>query len=217
MNKFLLAAAGLLAATSAQAVTVTLGAGNVGISAITVTVTGTTIEIEETWTSAAPGSLQISGLAAGVDYEIRKTIINNTGVTITRLANELLDPAGQANDALDPTPAPSFVPAGFTTSNDGDGLSFAQGSGLPRDSTIWSTVVADELTDARDFLDFFSGSLADGASGLVRFSIRDNVGDPGDNQPFLLFQRPNASSVPTPAAIGLFGLGLALLAARRRG
>ncbi len=218
MPRFAIAVAALLAAPAAQAVTVTLGAGNVGIASIVVNVVGTTINIEETWTSIAPGSLQISGLSAGVNYEVRKTIINNTGLTMTRLANELLDPAGQANDDLDPKPYPSFVPAGFTTSNDNDGLSFAQGSGLPRDSTIWSTVVADELSDVRDFLDFFNGSLADGASGLVRFSIRDNLGSPSDNQPFLLFQRPNAASVvPAPAALGLFGLGLLVVAARRRG
>lgn len=214
MKKFAIALAALIAAPSAHAVTVTLGAGNVGIASIVVTVVGTNINIEETWTSLAPGSLEISGLVSGQDYVVTKTIINNTGFTMTRLANELLDPAGDANDALDPLPYPSFVPPGFSTSNDEDGLSFAQGSGIPRVSSIWSNVVADELTDVRDFLDFFGGSLADGASGTVSFGLRDNA----NNQPFLLFQRPNtASVVPAPAALGLFGLGLLFVATRRRG
>lgn len=218
MKKFAIALAALIAAPSAHAVTVALGPGNVGIASIVVTVTGTNISIEETWTSLAPGSLLISGLSAGVDYTVTKTIINNTGFTMTRLANELLDPAGNANDSFDPDPQPGFVPPGFSTSNDFDGLSFAQGSGIPRVSSIWSTVFADELTDARDFLDFFNGSLADGASGTVSFGLRDNVGSPGDNQPFLLFQRPNTTSVvPAPAALGLFGLGLLFVATRRRG
>jgi hypothetical protein len=218
MTKFALALAGLLAATSAHAVpTVALHSSNVGISSISVSVVGTLITIDETWTSTGIGSLVISGLDAGVNYQVVKNITNLTGSDWTRLANELLDPDGNANDAFDQVPA-SYVPAGFSQSNDGDGLSFAQGSiGEIRDSTIWSTVVADELSTV-DFLDYFGGTLADGATGTVRFSIRDNLGDPGVNQPFLLVQRPNERTVvPAPAALGLFGLGMLLVAARRRG
>ena len=71
------------------------------------------------------GSVLISGIDANVNYTIVKQITNNTGTTWTRLANELLNPAGDANDATDPQPYPAFVPAGFTTSNDFDGLSNA--------------------------------------------------------------------------------------------
>lgn len=218
MTKFALALAGLLAATSAQAVpTVALHSSNVGISSISVSVSGTLITIDETWSSTGIGSLVISGLDAGVDYQIVKNITNSSGSDWTELANELLDPAGNAEDSADQPNAP-FVPAGFSHSNDSDGLSFAQGSiGEIRDSDVWDDVFADEL-DTVDFLDYADGTLLNGGTGTVRFSIRDNVGDPGDNQPFLLVQRPNERSVvPAPAALGLFGLGLMFVAARRRG
>ena len=70
----------------------------------------------------------ISGLDAGVSYTVVKQITNNSGITWVRLANELLDPAGDQEDIdNDPQPYPAFVPAGFSTSNDLDGLSFDQG------------------------------------------------------------------------------------------
>ncbi len=129
-----LALAALLATTplAAQAQTVVLDASNVGIDAGTFSfsVVGTTFTVNETWTSNGPGMLRFSGLEAGVNYTLVKEITNNTGTAWTRFANELLDPAGQQNDTdRDVLPYPAFVPPGYTTSNDFDGLSFAQGQG----------------------------------------------------------------------------------------
>jgi hypothetical protein len=199
---------------------VTLDASNLGIGTL-----GTafdpitnTITITEDWTSVMMGSLLISGLDAGVNYTVVKEITNSTGTTWTRLANELLDPAGNQEDIdNDPQPYPAFVPAGFSTSSDLDGLSFAQGSGLPRTSSEFASVFEDELTDARDFLDFFNGTVLDGSSFTVTYGLRDNT---GANQPFLLVQRPNVSSrpettVPEPATMFLVGGGLAAIARRR--
>ena len=177
-----------------------------------------TIILDEDWTSFLMGSVLISGLDPGVDYTVVKEITNNSGVTWTRLANELLDPAGDQNDTdSDPMPYPAFVPVGFSTSNDFDGLSFAQGSGLPRTSTAFASVFEDEFTDARDFLDFFNGTVLDGESFTVIYGLRDNS---GVNQPFLLVQRPNVTSrpettVPEPATMFLVGGGLAALVRRR--
>jgi hypothetical protein len=210
----LLSTFGVLYTGSAVAApTVSLSPNNAGIGSINVSVVDTTITIEEFWTSAAPGFLQISGLEDGVDYTVHKIIHNNSGIAWTRLANELLDPAGQPNDSLDVLPYPAFVPAGFTTSNDADGLSFAQGAPIPRSSTVFASVFADEDTDVRDFLDFFNGTLANGAvDDFMSFGLRDF--QPENNEPFLLAQRPNASSrtsepVPEPTAFLLLASGLA--------
>lgn len=202
--------------TSAKAVTVNLHSSNVGIGSINVSVAGTTITIEENWTTLGNGFLEFSGLQEGVDYTINKIVTNNTGIDWSSLANELLDPLGQ-NDAIDVLPYPSFVPTGFSTSNDQDGLSFAQGSGLPRTSTVFSSLIVDEATDVRDFLDFFGGTLANGATDTITFGLRDN--DVLSNEPFLLSQRPNQFSnndgekIPEPTsilsilAVGILSLG----------
>lgn len=214
-----LAAAALLATGAAQAVTVSVfDPGASSISALSFTQVGSTLNISTTWSAAAGAFLQFDDLNPAENYTVRLTLINNSGSTWTRVANELLDPAGQSNDGLDPAVQPSFVPARYTTSNDNDGLSFAQGSALARTSTTFASVLADELSDVRDFLDFFNGSLAAGATDtLMTFGLRDN----NDNQPFLLAVRPNAFSVPAipePETYALMAMGLVAvgIAARRR-
>ena len=190
---------------------VSIHSSNQGIGSITVDVVGNTITIDEIWTSATPGFLEISGLDSNTNYTIVKEITNNTGVEWTSLANELLDPAGDQNDLdRDVLPYPGFVPTGFTTSNDFDGLSFSQGSGLPRTSVIFPDLIVDEFSDVRDFIDFLGATLPDGGSDTITFGIRDNS---GVNQPFLLSQRPNVLStvVPEPSTYALFALGLGAL------
>jgi len=212
------AAIAALTATSAHAVpTVSLHSSNSGIDngSFSYAVAGNTITIEETWTSVGLGSLEFDGLDAGVNYTVVKNITNNTGFDWISFANELLDPEGDSDDANnDPQPYPSFVLAGFTTSSDNDGLSFAQGSGIPRTSVEFSDVFADELSDARDFLDFDNGIVANGGTDTVSYGLRDNF----DNQPFLLVQRPNERSVevPVPASLALLGGGLLALGLVRR-
>lgn len=215
---FLLVSVGVTSRAEAVPV-VSLDPSNLGIGTLGVVfdpVTNT-ITITEDWTSVLMGSLLISGLETGVNYTVVKEITNNTGTTWTRLANELLDPAGEQEDTdNDPQPYPAFIPAGFSTSSDLDGLSFAQGSGLPRTSSAFASVFEDELTDARDFLDFFNGTVLDGSSFTMTYGLRDN----SSNQPFLLVQRPNASSrevpgIPEPSTMFLVGAGLAAMARRR--
>jgi hypothetical protein len=210
----------LICAAIYAAPVVSLHSSNAGIGTMNFSFdAGTnTITIEEDWTSVAMGALLISGLDTGVDYTVLKIITNNSGSDWTRLANELLDPSGDDDDTEnDPQPYPSFVPAGFSTSSDFDGLSFAQGSGLPRTSTAFASVFADELTDARDFLDFFEGLVASGSAAFeMTYGLRDNA----SNQPFLLVQRPNVSSrepeIPEPATYLLIGSALLGIAHYRR-
>lgn len=162
--------------------------------------------------------MSFSGLALGTTYEINISAFNSSGVAWNRIALELLDPAGNSNDTLDPSSQPAFVPVGFSTSNNNDGLSFAQGTSRPRFSYEFSKVFADELSDQRDFLDFYDGTVPTGQQAWLQFSL---VNTSAENLSFLLVQRPNAFSatvVPVPAALPLLASGLAIfgLIARRR-
>lgn len=203
--------ASLMAASSAAfAQTAILGPGNVGITALSVIVSGNTITLSETWGASGAGSVEFRGLEANVNYTIVKNITNLTGTSWTSFANELLPPG------IGVPGQPAFIPAGFQPSDDGDGLSFAQGSGLPRTSTIFGSLAVDELA-GRDYLDFSGGLWGTGVNGEITFGLRDNA---AANQPFLLFQRPNefTSVVPVPAALPLLlsGLGIFGFLARRR-
>ena len=100
------------------------------------------------------------------------------------------------------------MPIGFSTSNDNDGLSFAQGSGLPRTSSVFPTVVSDELTDARDFIDFLGANVASGAPLFtLTYGLRDS--NVAANEPFLLSQRVNVRSVPAVPEPGTWLMMLA--------
>jgi hypothetical protein len=107
------------------------------------------------------------------------------------------------------------VPAGFTTSNDLDGLSFAQGSAIPRTSSAFSSLFTDELIDVRDFLDFSDGTVPAGGVFTVTYGLRENF---GTQQPFLLVERPNVFSrpIPEPFTFVLVGGGVAAAILRRK-
>ncbi len=175
---------------------------------------GTDIWVDEIWDAPGMGVIEITGLEIGVNYTFTKNIVNNTGIDWNRFAMELLDPDVDAEDiASEP-----WVPAGFSHSNEFDGLSFAQGSGIPRTSTAFASRVDDEF-GGRDYMDFFDG-LVSGAGGTdqIVFGLRDNGGTA--NQPFLLVQRPNAVTggpqIPEPTTMILMGLGLAGVALRNK-
>ena len=157
------------------------------------------------------GTYLINGLQEGVNYAVSLIVSGISGWDT--LSAELLDPIGDGNDALDPAAQPAYVPGGYSTSNNMDGLSFAQGSALAR-SAIFAggsaIVTANEMTNLGDIL-MFAG-LGSGMA-TVTFGLR-NYGSNG----FLLRLSANAngSQTPEPASMLLLGTGLAGVAAYRR-
>jgi len=199
------------------AVTMVAHSSNQGINAAASFwgVTGTEIWVDEIWDADGMGVIEIDGLEDGLDYTFTKNITNNTGNDWDRFAMELLDPG---LDGTDLDPQPGWIPAGFSTSSEYDGLSFAQGSNMPRTSTAFASRVDDEFA-LRDYMDFYDGLVAgNGGTDVITFGLRDY--DPAGNQPFLLVQRPNevtdGPEIPEPATMLLVGLGLAGVALRNR-
>lgn len=207
-----LAAVALLGAVPAMAgpISVSVYGGDGTLSSLATA--GTSITGNLVTNMGSDVFLQFSGLSTGANYLI--TLVLPTG-TYTGVTAEVLNPARGYGNTNDPSPQPGYVPAGWSTSTDWDGYSFAQGAGLLRSFVVGGTsfaVTADENTNARDLLSF--SGLATSA-GVLTFGLRDFGGS------FLVRVSTagfDTVATPEPASMMLIGLGLLGTAAviRRR-
>jgi hypothetical protein len=169
------------------------------------------IDLNLLFTSPGSALVAFNGLKLRTNVLLNVSATNMTQRAWEMMEFELLDPRGDGDDAADPLPYPAYVPAGWSTSNSTDGISFP--ATLKR-SNILKTIVANDQSDAHDIFDFTGAEVK--PNQTVRFWIQ--VRESMHTAPLLLRLTPDpqASVTPEPASMVLLGSGLLMGWAGRR-
>ncbi len=199
----------------ADPVSVDLHSANGALVTVSPSINGLNIDLGKLQLTGAESSalFLFGGLNVYTDYTV---LLNLAGSGLDTLRFEVLDIFGDGDDGLDPSSQPGYVPAGYSTSNDSDGFSFAQNSGLARSAVFAggsASMTVDEKTNRGDILIFSGLSGADEVR--ITFGLRDAVGG-RDFLVRLVGSGVEAATAPEPASMLLLGTGLAGIAAYRR-